>query len=121
MLPPEGNYVPLDSLVHVFSHVLLTYAINSREPFVSRESLVDQKFIFQDRVYLNAHNQKEALLACNFPTRIYEVAGYAGIILTFFNAWMAGEKRSGLIKVLRRQADLNWDVRTDTNKQPRTK
>lgn len=112
----DGRNIAVENLAHAISHLLLPFAIDCRDPWVSRE-LLKSKYNFQaqERVFRNKHNPREAIIVFNFPTDGLD--GFVRIFLQFITRWARGEFDDRLIEFLREQADHNFRLRF--SKQPR--
>lgn len=112
----NGQTVAVENLAHAISHLLLPYAIDCRDPWVSRE-LLESKYNFQarERVFRNKNNPREAIIVFNFPTDGLD--GFARIFLQFFTRWARGQFDDRLLEFLKKQAGLNFNLRF--SKQPR--
>ena len=114
----SGQTIAVENLAHAISHLLLPYAIDCRDPWISREFLASKyNFLAQERVFRNKHNPLEAIIVFNFPTDGLDC--FARIFLQFITEWAQGEYDDGLTEFLREQVDHNLRLRF--SRQPRLK
>lgn len=111
VLPQTGIELPIVDLAHLAMHILLFYAVRSREPM----DVGEENFPYREVVYANANNPgHEVIGAFNFPSRSAHVAIMGDLIADFLHLWTQGQKTDNFEKVMRDQSEINDQSRLRT-------